>query len=543
MSNKAVLYSEEARQKLLSGVKKVTKAVSATLGPRGRTVVIAQSQVIGADIVRHPIKATKDGVTVARAFSLTDHIENVGVELIKEAASKTVSEAGDATTTTCILAEAMIEKGVSYVNQPSSYNPMEIKKGMEAATKDVVDALKSMSTPVAGSVQRVKQVATVSANNDEEIGKILAEAYEAVGDEGVINIEDAKGVDTRVRVTQGFSFDSGYISPQFIRDWSKRQCVFPDEAAPNNIRILLYDRAITKIAELKSILEKVVKINESLVIIAPDIDGEALAFLAINNERRALAAVAIRAPFRGEDLNEAMEDIAALTGATYLSQLKGIKLENAEVKHLGTAKKVIVTKDQTTIIGGDEDKTRKTELVERLQANKKEAKTDEEKYAIEARLARLNGAVAVIEVGGVTAFEQKEKKDRIEDAVLSVKAAISEGFIVGGGTALLRIKARLMYDNTQTMDFRKGQEVVFEALEKPFLKICENAGVDGAAMTPDILGVQNFNFGYNANTESVEDLVETGIIDATKVIRSAVVNAASVAGTLITSECLIVDLL
>jgi chaperonin GroEL len=538
---KKVLFGEEAREKIMSGVRKITQAVAATLGPRGRVVLISEGFVNGAEIVRPPIKATKDGVTVARAFTLGDHLENIGVELIKEAAQKTVGDAGDATTTTCVLAEAMIEKGIQFVNQPSSHSPVEVKKGMDAAVKAAIDELSKMSTPIAGNVERIKQVATVSSNNDESIGQLLADAYSKVGDDGLIQIEDAKGIETKLRLTEGFSFDRGYISQHFIRDWSKANCVFPDESAPTSPFVLLHDRPITTVKSISPLMEKVHKAQRPLLIIAPDVDGEALAYLAINNQKKALAVCAVKAPFVGERLNEVMEDIAALTGAKYISQLAGIKLENVAIEHLGEAEKVVVTKDATAIIGGRKDESRKAELVKRLQDAKKEAKDDTEKYAIEERLARLNGAVAVIEVGGNTEIEQKEKKDRIEDAVLSVKAAIQDGYSVGGGTALLMARSRLSYDLSKSADFRAGQEVVYTAMERPFLKICENAGVDGNKKLTEVLLSSAVNVGYNAQTENVEDLVQSGIIDATKVIKYALTNAASVAGVLVMSECLICD--
>jgi chaperonin GroEL len=538
---KTILFGEEAREKVLAGVNKITKAVASTLGPKGRTVLISRGYVDGSEIRKLPVVATKDGVSVARAFELSDHVEGVGVDLIKSAAQKTVEQAGDATTSTCVLAQSMIETGIKSVNQPSGFNPLELKKGMDAATKAVVAELDKMTTPIAGNIERIKQVATVSANNDDEIGSIIAEAYSKVGDEGIINIEDAKGFETTLKVTEGFAFDRSYISQQFIRDWSKRTCVFPDEIAPNPPYILLHDRPITQIKTLHPIIQKVQQAQRSLLIIAPDVDGEALAFLTINNANRSIAVCAVKTPFGGEKADDTMHDIAALTGATYISNLAGIKLENVQLSHLGEAEKIVVTKQNTTIIGGKKDESKKDVLVKRLHDNRDNAKDDDEKNTIEERLARLNGAVAVIQVGANTEIEQKEKKDRIEDAVLSVRAAIREGFIAGGGTALLRARRNLSYDTIKGTEFMAGQEIVFTALDKPFMQICENAGVKGGDMLIEVLKEANPNVGYNAQTETVEDLVQSGIIDATKVIKTALINATSVAGTLLTAECLIVD--
>jgi chaperonin GroEL len=546
--NKTVLFGDDARDKVIEGVRKIAKAVSATLGPKGRNVLISRGAMDGNyNFQKLPLHVTKDGVTVARAFGVSDPVENIGVMLIKEAAQKTVDIAGDSTTTTVVLAAAMIESGHEYMDQADAdraVNPIEVKKGMDDTAEKVVAALKKMAVPVAGDVQRVKQVATISANNDEAVGAIIAKAYEVVGDDGLIKMEPSKSSETKVRITDGFKFERGLISPYLINDAAKMICEYPNmrtDNMPNEPFILLYDRPITMFSQIQPILTLVQKQQRPLLIVAEDVDAEALAVLVTNKHNGRIAVTAVKAPFFAEQRDEAMEDIAVLTGGTYLSQLKGIKLENATLDHLGQAGKVVVTKNDTTIIGGHANKTVRDLHLEKLREQKKESVEGQERDRIEQRIARLQSAIAVIEVGAATETEVMEKMDRFDDAIRSVKAAIAEGFVPGGGTAFIKCKPTVSDPSDDvSADYRKGEEIVLWALPEVLLTICENAGTSPAQIIKSVEAADE-NFGYNAIEDRVENLVDAGVIDAVKVLTTALTNATSVAGMLITSECLIVD--
>jgi chaperonin GroEL len=546
--NKTVLFGDDARDKVIEGVRKIAKAVSATLGPKGRNVLISRGAMDGNyNFQKLPLHVTKDGVTVARAFGVSDPVENIGVMLIKEAAQKTVDIAGDSTTTTVVLAAAMIESGHEYMDQADAdraVNPIEVKKGMDDTAEKVVAALKKMAVPVAGDVQRVKQVATISANNDEAVGAIIAKAYEVVGDDGLIKMEPSKSSETKVRITDGFKFERGLISPYLINDAAKMICEYPNmrtDNMPNEPFILLYDRPITMFSQIQPILTLVQKQQRPLLIVAEDVDAEALAVLVTNKHNGRIAVTAVKAPFFAEQRDEAMEDIAVLTGGTYLSQLKGIKLENATLDHLGLAGKVVVTKNDTTIIGGHANKTVRDLHLEKLREQKKESVEGQERDRIEQRIARLQSAIAVIEVGAATETEVMEKMDRFDDAIRSVKAAIAEGFVPGGGTAFIKCKPTVSDPSDDvSADYRKGEEIVLWALPEVLLTICENAGTSPAQIIKSVEAADE-NFGYNAIEDRVENLVDAGVIDAVKVLTTALTNATSVAGMLITSECLIVD--
>lgn len=526
-----VLYGKDARAKILIGVKKIAKAVATTLGPSGRTTIISRSEITSYGLHHAPLHLSKDGVTVCRVFALEDQLENVGVRIIREAAEKTVLVAGDSTTTTVVLAESMIEKGMMVLDS-GHYNAMQLKKGMDAAAQEVIAELKRISTPIAGSIDRIRQVATVSANNDAEIGGLIAEAYGRIGNDGVINLEEAKGVTTTMKVTDGFKFDRGYLSPHFINRKEKGLC---ELEAPF---ILLYDKNVSQIKQLEAVVLATREQNRPLLIICEDADSEALAWLCINNEKKAISVCVVKCPFHGDAKDAAMFDLAALTGGAYLSTLNGVKLEKATLQHLGQAEKVVVTKDQTVIIGGAKDEVRKNKTLQELYALKADSSDEDEKERIAQRIARLNGAVAVISVGAPTETEMLEKKDRLDDAIRSVRCAIYDGYVVGGGTAFVRCQVAV--DARQSVDFQRGQEIVYASLEVPLLQICANAGVNGSDILVQVLALQG-NMGYNAQTELIEDLEASGIIDATKVLCAAITNATSVAGTLLTSEALICD--
>jgi chaperonin GroEL len=547
--NKTVLFGTSAREKVKDGVEAIAKAVASTLGPKGRNVLISRGAMDGNyNFQKLPLHVTKDGVTVARAFAVSDPVENIGVMLIKEAAQKTVDIAGDSTTTTVVLAASMIKSGIEYMDRADNaraVNPIEVKKGMDYAMEKIVALLRDMSIPVAGDKERVKQVASISANNDEAIGSIISKAYEVVGDEGLIKMEQSKSAETKVRITDGFKFENGLISPYLINDAAKMICEYPNmrtDNMPNEPYILLYDRPITKFEQIRPILSKVQAEQRPLLIIAEDLDAEALAVVVTNKAQGRIAVTAVKAPYSGQLRDEAMEDIALLTGGTYLSQLKGVKLENAELKHLGQAAKIVVSKTETTIIGGHANDTAKKLRLDQLKDQHSEAAHDE-KERVEHRIARLNSAIAVIEVGAATETEVLEKMDRFDDAIRSVKAAIAEGFVPGGGTAFIKCKySGIDPSEDVTADFRMGSDIVANALPEVLATICNNAGTSPSQIIKQVESAEG-NIGYNAVKDHIEDLVDAGVIDAVKVLTTALTNATSVAGMLITSECLIVDTL
>lgn len=521
--NKVVLFDNEAREKILQGVKKISAAVKVTLGASGKCVLI--SNAVHGDYQLHqlPILVTKDGYTVTKHFNLSDPIENVGAKMIKDAAQKTVYEVGDGTTTTTVLAEALIETGIEYIN--SGINSLEIKKDIDAGVESIINKIKAMAVPVRGDIEKVRQIATVSANNDTEIGDLIAEAVTKIGDDGVIDIETSKTSTTSVTVDDGFKFDKGVLKDWFITNRAKNECELIEPY------IFLFDRPITTMKAIAPILQKVVENKKPILIICDDMDGEALALLTMNVAERKISACVVQSPQFNNSKKETMDDIAAVTGATYVSNQAGIDIENVQLKHLGTARKVVISKDSTIIIGGDKNKEEYDDLFSNLKMNLVDAKTEEEKEALEKRIARLQGGVAVISVGGATEVEMGERRDRVEDAVRATKAAIAEGYVPGGGTAFVKC-----FVEGET----PGEKVIYNAILRPMLQICENAGKNGEDYLPTIKS-GGINIGYNVKTDKVEDMVTAGVIDPVKALRCSLINAASVAGMVLTSQCLIAD--
>ncbi|MEL3908718.1 MAG: chaperonin GroEL [Treponemataceae bacterium] len=522
---KQLLFNEEARKKLLSGVEQISNAVKVTLGPKGRNVLLSKSY--GAPTV------TKDGVSVAKEIELEDPFENMGAQLLREVASKTNDVAGDGTTTATVLAYSMIKEGLKAV--AAGLTPLELKRGMDKAVVVAVEEIKKNSKTVKGSAD-VAHVASVSANNDEEIGKILADAIEKVGKDGVIDVQEAKTMDTTTDFVEGMQFDRGYISPYFVTDHERMEAVFEDSY------ILIYDKTISTMKDLLPLLEQVAQSGRQLLIIAEDVDGEALATLIVNNLRGALKTCAIKAPGFGDRRKEMLEDIAILTGGQVISEDVGLKLESANLDMLGVAKTVKVDKENTTIIDGA---GKKKEIEERVAQIKRQVETSDSEYDIEKlqeRLAKLVGGVAVINIGAVTEVEMKEKKHRVEDALSATRAAIEEGVVAGGGLALINAANALEKADTSTLtqDEFAGFKIVKRALEEPIRQIAENAGLDGAVIAEK--AKEKKNIGFDATKMKWVDMIDAGIMDPTKVTRSALQNAASVASLLLTTECAIADI-
>lgn len=530
---KKVLFGDESRAALLEGVKQISNATRVTMGASGRCVLVGGGVWGNDGMIPLPTRVTKDGVSVCREFKLEDAIQHRGAMLLIEAAEKTVYQAGDGTTCTVVLADALISEGVKFISENKS-NPQQIKRGMEEAIDYVVSVLKKKSTPVRDNIERVRQVATVSANNDNVIGNLIADAVSKIGYDGVIDIERGSSSETKVKVSDGFKFDRGMISHIFVNKPDKDICEFEEPV------ILMYDKKINHHTQVEKALSISNQSGRPLLIICEDAEGEGLAFLAINNYQKKVRVCVVKCPEFGDAKNEWMEDIALLTGGVYISDIRGVDIKKLEERHLGRAKKIIVSKTETVIIGGDGAKEHIEDLLNNLKMNKAQAlqKQDEnEVYAIEKRIARLSGGVAVIEVGANTETELNEKLDRVDDAVRATKSAISEGFLAGGGTALFKIE-RPEY---VTEEYSDGYSIVFNALKKPLFQICENAGVDPLAIA-ERLKNQPDNTGYNVLSERIEDMVDAGIIDSTKAIRCALVNAASVAGMFLTSECSIITI-
>jgi len=528
---KKVLFGKESRDALLEGVKKIAAATKVTLGASGKCVLIGNAIYGNDGIIPLPSIVSKDGVTVCRHFQLDDQIENRGALLVREAAEKTVYEAGDATTCTVVLAEALIVGGMKLIDEGAS-SP-ELKKGIDKAVEYVVEELKKISTPVRGDIERVRQVATVSANNDKIIGDLIADAFSKIGFDGVIDIEKSNGIETTIKVSEGLKFDRGWISPLFVNNPSKEICEF------ENPIILLYDKKITHHTQVEKSVQLSMQLGKPLVIICEHAEQEGLAFLAMNNYQKRLQVCAVKSPEFGDLRTEWMEDIALLTGGSYISDIRGVDVKKIEESNLGKAKKVIVSKSETVIIEGNGNKSAIEDLVNNLRMNLTQAKTEDERAVIEKRIARLTGGIAVIQVGGATETELHEKMDRVDDAVRATKSAISEGFLAGGGTAFLRIpNAFKVNDDT---DFKKGEQLLFDCLSTPLKQICENAGVDGSVTLLKVFS-ETGNIGYNVLTGKIEDMVEAGIIDSTKALRCALTNAASVAGMLLTSEASIITI-
>jgi len=534
--NKQVLFSNESRQKLLSGIKKISDAVRVTMGANGKCVLIADA-LYNKDgfVVKLPVKVSKDGFTVTKYFSLNDHAENAGAMMIKEAAFKTVEQAGDATTCTCVLAEALISGGMKLIDEGA--NSQQLKKGMDSALQYVVEELKKISIPVRGNIDRIRQVATISANNDKEIGDLIADAYSKIGDDGVIDIEASQTGKTDIKVFDGFKFDRGWdgMSPFFINKPTKETCEL------ENPLILLYEKQITHHTQFENAFKHVMPTRRPILIICEDAREEGLAVLVTNKMQGNVSVCVVKSPGYGIHRMEAMEDIALLTGATYISDSKGVGIKDMTLAHFGEAKKVIVSAKETVIIGGGGTEGDLNQFVAELRATITNEKTEEEIAHIEKRIARLTGGFAIIQVGAATETELNEKMDRVDDAVRATKAAIAEGFVAGGGTAFLNI--HVLYDGAPKDNFTKGWNLLLEAINFPFKQICENSGVDSnEIMDKLLLANKGDYFGYNALTGEIVDMVEAGIIDATKALRCALVNAVSVSGMVLTSECAIITL-
>jgi len=523
MAAKELHFDVEARAKLKKGVDALAEAVKVTLGPKGRNVVIDKK--FGSPTV------TKDGVTVAKEIELTDAVENMGAQMVKEVATKTSDLAGDGTTTATVLAQAIFREGLK--NVTAGANPMELKRGIDKAVEAVVEELKRLSVPSAGK-KEIAQVGTISANNDPEIGKLIAEAMEKVGKDGVITVEEAKGLETTLETVDGMQFDRGYLSPYFITDPEKMEAIMDDAY------ILIHDKKISAMKDLLPILEKSAQTGKPLLILAEDVEGEALATLVVNKLRGTLKVTAVKAPGFGDRRKEMLLDIAKLTGGKVISEEVGFKLENATLADLGRAKRVVVDKDNTTLVDGrgkeDEIKGRIAEI--RAAIDKTTSDYDREK--LQERLAKLAGGVAVINVGAATETEMKEKKARVEDALHATRAAVEEGIVPGGGVALIR--AQSVLDKVRGSEDEKiGVEIVRRAIEEPIRMIAQNAGAEGSIIVAAVKASKDKNYGYNAATDQYEDLVKAGVIDPTKVTRTALQNAASIAGLLLTTECVVVE--
>lgn len=522
---KQIFFDIEARNKMKKGVDTLANAVKVTLGPKGRNVVIEKK--FGAPAV------TKDGVTVAKEIELEDPIENMGAQMVKEVASKTADLAGDGTTTATVLAQSIISEGLKMV--AAGANPMDLKRGIDKAVSLVVESLKSQSQTVGSDSKKIQQVATISANNDETIGKLIAEAFAKVGKEGVITVEEAKGTDTTVDVVEGMQFDRGYISPYFVTNSEKM------EAELQNPYILIYDKKISNMKDILHILEKVAQSGRPLLIIAEDLEGEALATLVVNKLRGTLKVAAVKAPGFGDRRKEMLQDIAILTKGIVISEEQGYKLENADLSYLGQAASVTIDKDNTTIVGGKGKKEDITARINQIKAQIETTTSDYDKEKLQERLAKLSGGVAVLYVGAATEVEMKEKKDRVDDALHATRAAVEEGIVPGGGVAYIRaIESLESKVRGQIEDEQTGMAIVRRALEEPVRILTANAGIDGSIVVQKIKEGKG-DFGFNARTEEYENLFKAGVIDPTKVSRVALENAASIAGMLLTTECVVAD--
>lgn len=521
---KEISFNRDAREKLRAGVDALANAVKVTLGPKGRNVVIQKS--FGAPQI------TKDGVTVAKEIELEDAVENMGAQMVKEVASKTADIAGDGTTTATVLAQAMINAGLK--NVAAGANPMDLKRGMDKAVRKVVESLKEQSEQIGDDFEKIKQVAAISANNDEEIGALIADAMQRVTKDGVITVEEAKGTDTYVDEVLGMQFDRGYLSPYFVTNTEDMTAEY------ENPYILITDRKISNMADIVPVLEKVVGSGRSLLIIAEDIESQALGVLVVNRLRANLKIVAVKAPGFGDRRKAMLEDIAVLTGGTVISEEKGYKLENAGLEHLGVAEKIQVDKDNTTVINGKGDEELINSRIGQIKQQIVATTSDYDREKLQERLAKLSGGVAVLYVGAPTEVEMKEKKDRVDDALHATRAAIEEGIVAGGGVALVRALKALTNAKGTNEDETIGMAIVKKALEAPLRCIAENAGVEGSVVLQRVLNSKDSN-GYNARTDKYEDLKKAGVIDPTKVTRIALENASSIAGMVLTTECVVSD--
>ncbi len=521
---KEIYFDVEAREKLKKGVDALANAVKVTLGPKGRNVVIDKK--FGAPHV------TKDGVTVAKEIELKDVIENMGAQMVKEVASKTADIAGDGTTTATVLAQAIITAGLK--NVAAGANPMDLKRGIDKAVSAIVAELKKISQEVGSDNDKIKQIASISANNDEMIGSLIAEAMKVVGNDGVITVEEAKGTETEVKTVEGMQFDRGYLSPYFVTNTEKMI------AEMENPYILIYDKKISAMKDLLPVLEPVAQSGKGLLIIAEDVDGEALTTLVVNRIRGSLKIAAVKAPGFGDRRKAMLEDLAILTGGQVISEERGFTLENATIEMLGTAEKVEIDKDNTTIVNGAGNKSDIAARVEQIKVQMEASTSDYDKEKLQERLAKLAGGVAVLYVGAATEVEMKEKKDRVDDALAATRAAVEEGIIPGGGVALIRAESALAAVKGENDDELTGIAIVRRAIEEPLRTIIANAGGEGAVIVQKVKEGKD-DFGYNARTEVFENLYAAGVIDPTKVTRIAIENAASIASMLLTTECVIAD--
>lgn len=521
---KEIKFNIKAREELKNGVDALADAVKVTLGPKGRNVIIEKK--FGAPHI------TKDGVTVAREIELEDPFQNMGAQLVKEVASKTGDQAGDGTTTATVLAQAIVNVGLK--NVAAGANPMDLKRGIDKAVSAVVEGIKAQSQEVDNDFKKIENVARVSANNDEEIGKLIAEAMEKVSKDGVITVEEAKGTDTTVDVVEGMQFDRGYISPYFVTNSEKMECEM------DSPYILLYDKKISNLKDMLPILEAVAQSGRPLLIIAEDVDNEALATLVVNRLRGSLKICAVKAPGFGDRRKEMLEDIAILTGGTVISEVKGMQLAQATINDLGTAEKVTVNKDNTTIVNGAGSKEAIAQRVAQIKAQIETTTSNYDKEKLQERLAKLSGGVAVLYIGAPSEVEMKEKKDRVDDALSATRAAIAEGIVPGGGVAYIRTLSQLDELKGENDDETTGIAIIRRAIEEPMRQIMENAGVEGAVILQKVKDGKG-DFGFNARTDTFENFFETGVIDPAKVTRVALENAASIAGMFLTTECVIAD--
>jgi chaperonin GroEL len=521
---KDILFDIDARTKLKVGVDALANAVKVTLGPKGRNVIIDKK--FGAPSV------TKDGVSVAREIELEDPIENMGAQMLKEVASKTADIAGDGTTTATVLAQAIVTAGLKHV--AAGANPMDLKRGIDKAVSVVVSNLRAQAKEVGGDSQKIEQVATISANSDSTIGKLIAEAMQRVGQEGVITVEEAKGTETEVKVVEGMQFDRGYLSPYFVTNAEKM------EAELENPYILIYDKKISSMKDLLPVLEKVAQSGRPLLIISEEVDGEALATLVVNKLRGTLKVAAVKAPGFGDRRKAMLEDIAVLTGGIAISEERGYKLENADITFLGKAEKVVIDKDNTTVINGAGNKEEITARVGQIKAQMETTTSDYDREKLQERLAKLSGGVAVLYVGAATEVEMKEKKDRVDDALHATRAAVEEGIVPGGGVAYIRTIQALDGFTGENDDETFGVNIIRRALEEPLRQIVANAGQEASIVIQRVKEAKE-DEGYNARTETFEPMMKAGVIDPVKVSRVALENAASIAGMLLTTECVIAD--
>jgi len=524
MGAKLINFNTDARAALKRGVDQLADAVKVTLGPKGRNVVIDKK--FGAPTI------TKDGVTVAKEVELTDPIENMGAQMVREVASKTSDVAGDGTTTATVLAQAIVREGLK--NVTAGANPMDLKRGIDLAVQKIVEGLKEMSKTVGDDKEKIAQVGSISANNDRAIGELIANAMEKVGKDGVITVEEAKGTETTLDVVEGMQFDRGYLSPYFVTDAETMETILEDPY------ILIHDKKISAMKDLLPLLEKVAQSSRSILVIAEEVEGEALATLVVNKLRGTLRVCSVKAPGFGDRRKAMLEDIAVLTGGTVISEEKGFKLENASLAYMGTAKRVTIDKDNTTIVEGAGKKEDIKKRINEIKQQIDKTTSDYDKEKLQERLAKLSGGVAVLKIGASTEVEMKEKKARVEDALHATRAAVEEGIVPGGGVAYLRCQKKLEEVKAANEDQKIGVEIIRRSVEEPIRLIVENAGLEGSVVVNKIKEGKD-DFGFNAQTEQYENLIKAGVIDPTKVARIALENAASVAGLLLTTEATIVE--